>query len=147
MKTVQVKSTRRIIIRSQPVTTMSPKTSMFMVLSIFALSSAYTGPHRRRFLKYCGGGLGASAVLSNVPLPALSTEGPAVPETFKKNPNSIWNFEPGEEFCVCNEEGCRGKNCNGLKREVNPKIDNLEAVKSSYNDELENLRSTFHGKV
>ena len=40
---------------------------------------------------------------------------------------------PGGEFCICNDKGCFGENCGGLKR---PDVKYLGAATESYGQEL-----------
>ena len=49
--------------------------------------------------------------------------------------NSIWSFEPGEEFCVCHDGSCSGKNCNGLARAKNEKMSTLDSVSAGQQEE------------
>ena len=84
-----------------------------------------------------GLGLGVSAAS------AEESAAPEVPTMFKRKADSIFNFEPGEEFCYCIDGTCRGKNCNGLKPAENSKMTSVSQVSATYEDELAALRVGF----
>ena len=49
---------------------------------------------------------------------------------------------PGGEFCICNDKGCFGENCGGLKR---PDVKYLGAATESYGQELSGASAAFAG--
>ena len=51
---------------------------------------------------------------------------------------------PGGEFCICNDKGCFGENCGGLKR---PDVKYLGAATESYGAELSGASAALSGSV
>ena len=49
---------------------------------------------------------------------------------------------PGGEFCICNDKGCFGENCGGLKR---PDVKYLGAATESYGAELSGASAALSG--
>ena len=49
---------------------------------------------------------------------------------------------PGGEFCICNDKGCFGENCGGLKR---PDVKYLGAATESYGQELSGASAALSG--
>ena len=49
-------------------------------------------------------------------------------------------FEPGEEFCICVDGACKGKNCGGL---VRPDIKFLDQVRTDQEAEAERVRAAM----
>ena len=49
---------------------------------------------------------------------------------------------PGGEFCICNDKGCFGENCGGLKR---PDVKYLGAATESYGQELSGAAAALSG--
>ena len=49
---------------------------------------------------------------------------------------------PGGEFCICNDKGCFGENCGGLKR---PDVKYLGAATESYGAELSGASTALRG--
>mmetsp|Transcript_91492 Transcript_91492/g.182352 ORF Transcript_91492/g.182352 Transcript_91492/m.182352 type:complete len:152 (-) Transcript_91492:129-584(-) len=130
----------------------------FAVLSWLPFSSCYSVPKgqrqlrgRRGFLRLPLESAAAAAALGVLPVVASDQDtavsaaaAPAAPGTsaasFRIRKGSAFDFEPGEEFCICTDGNCRGKNCDGLKR-AEPTGSKLGTVSSSYESELAALRA------